>query len=627
MSSLPDDGTGPIRAQAEADSTYSVDARGSMGVQIGEGNTQIIYSYNRLTSTDGVAPLPLVSVAGEITSPYRGLSAFGERDAGLFFGRERAATEVLGVMSRRLDGTGLMVMSGVSGAGKSSLVRAGVVHRFRGAGLGSVPEASLWPCVMFTPGRAPLDELAARIAPLAGVDAPTLRRGLAADPSGFALTARAAALNGASGPTPGAEMPDGVGQQRVLLVVDQCEELFTQYTAEEERNAFISAMHAAASTRQGHRELPPALVVLVIRADFEARLADYPLMAEAVQNRYLLTAMTIRELQLAITQPAIKASSSVDSDLVQVLLDDVVARAGSSASGPVGAGVLPLLSHALDQAWRSRTGQALALADYVRTGGIEGAIALSAERAYSRLTPTQQEMARQVFIRLTATSRDGTDTAARAARSELTAGRDGAQAQDAEAVLETFAAERLITLAADTVEISHEALLTAWPRFHDTWLAETHADRIILGGLKETATDWIRAHRDPSFLYIGSRLEAATSVWARIGADARHALLSQTEEDFLNASHGALRRRARRVREVIAILLALVAGLAAVAVVAIRADRESVSANQTIARQRDFAISSQLAGQALTEVNSTAARLKASQLMVSPIPQKPTMPC
>ena len=97
---------------------------------------------------------------------------------------------------------------------------------------------------------------------------------------------------------------------------------------------------------------------------------------------------------------------------------------------------------------------------------------------------------------------------------------DGAQAQDAEAVLETFAAERLITLAADTVEISHEALLTAWPRFHDTWLAETHADRIILGGLKETATDWIRAHRDPSFLYIGSRLEAATSVWARIGADA-----------------------------------------------------------------------------------------------------------
>ena len=69
MKLLPDDGTGPIRAQAEADSTYSVDARGSMGVQIGEGNTQIIYSYNRLTSTDGVAPLPLVSVAGDFSLP------------------------------------------------------------------------------------------------------------------------------------------------------------------------------------------------------------------------------------------------------------------------------------------------------------------------------------------------------------------------------------------------------------------------------------------------------------------------------------------------------------------------------------------------------------------------------
>jgi hypothetical protein len=141
-----------------------------------------------------------------------------------------------------------------------------------------------------------------------------------------------------------------------------------------------------------------------------------------------------------------------------------------------GAGVLPLLSHALDQAWRHRTGEVLTLADYERTGGIEGAVAASAQRAYDRLTPAQQAAARQVFTRLTATSSDGVDTAARADRADLTAGKTDAQARDVEAVLETFAAERLLTLAASTVEISHEALLTAWPLLRDTWLADTHPD-------------------------------------------------------------------------------------------------------------------------------------------------------
>ena len=158
MSSGPEDGRGPIRVEAETDGRYSVDARGGMGVQVGEGNTQIIYSYNRLTWTDGVAPSPLVGVSGTIDSPYRGLGAFEERDAAFFFGREAAATELLGRMSRLLAGDdGLLVVSGVSGAGKSSLLRAGVLPRFRGTGLASVSGSESWPCLVFTPGHAPLD--------------------------------------------------------------------------------------------------------------------------------------------------------------------------------------------------------------------------------------------------------------------------------------------------------------------------------------------------------------------------------------------------------------------------------------------------------------------------------------
>ena len=171
-----------------------------------------------------------------------------------------------------------------------------------------------------------------------------------------------------------------------------------------------------------------------------------------------------------------------------------------------GAGALPLLSHALDQAWRHRTGQAVTLADYERAGGIDGAVAASAQRVYDRLTPTQQTAARQVFLRLTATSPDGTDTADRATRAELTQGRSPAEAQDVVAVLEAFAAERLLTLAAGTVELSHEVLLTAWPLLRDTWLADTHADRIVRTRLHHTAADWEHHSRDPAYLYTGSLL-------------------------------------------------------------------------------------------------------------------------
>ena len=180
-------------------------------------------------------------------------------------------------------------------------------------------------------------------------------------------------------------------------------------------------------------------------------------------------------------------------------------------------------------------------------GGIEGAVAGSAQRAYDGLTPAQQTAARQVFLRLTATSSDGVDTADRATRAELTDGKSPAEARDVEAVLEAFAAERLLTLAAGTVEISHEVLLTAWPLLRDTWLADTHADRIVRTRLHTTAAEWARHSRDPSYLYGGSLLQAATDTAARIGADpARHPPLSQTERDFLHASDRAHQRRVRR---------------------------------------------------------------------------------
>ena len=156
-----------------------------------------------------------------------------------------------------------------------------------------------------------------------------------------------------------------------------------------------------------------------------------------------MTAMTERQLRMAITEPARKAGSSVEDDLVDELLREVRTRQPAAS-----AGVLPLLSHALDQAWRTDRG-GLTLADYERTGGIEGAVADSAQRAYegspraSRLRPGSLHPADRDQQRRV-------DTADRAARAELTAGKSAAAGSGCEAVLEAFATERLLILAAGT---------------------------------------------------------------------------------------------------------------------------------------------------------------------------------
>ena len=192
------------------------------------------------------------------------------------------------------------------------------------------------------------------------------------------------------------------------------------------------------------------------------------------------------------------------------------------------------------------------------------------------------------------------DTADRATRAELTEGKSPAEAQDVEAVLEAFAAERLLTLAAGTVELSHEALLTAWPLLRDTWLADTHADRIVRTRLHTTAAEWARHSRDPSYLYSGSLLAAATDTAARIGADpARHPPLSQTERDFLHASSHAHRRTVRRRQAVIAGLLALT--LVAVTAAGIAARNAATAARNaaTARHQHAIALSRQLAAESL----------------------------
>lgn len=576
---------------------------GPLGVQVGSFNFQVnIYGNQTWSGLPGKPPL-----AG---SPYRGLGAFEESDAGVFFGREAAARKVLGRLSGSAAGSGLVVLSGASGAGKSSLLRAGVLPRLRRDGLDGVPGSAQWPCLLLTPGSEPLEELAVQAAVLAGIEAGAVARSLAADPAGFALTARQVAL---ARPGGGAGSPSA----RLLLVVDQFEQLFTACEQEEQRKAFIVALHAAASTARSSHPVPPALVVLGVRSDFEDRCADYPELADAIQDRYRLPALTPRQLRLAITGPAAAVGSRVQPDLTDALLDEINARAPATPGGRPASGVLPLLSHVLDQAWRNRAGDSLTLADYEATGGIETAVARSAQEAFDQLTPAQQVVARQVFLQLTAVGPDSTETSVPASIGRLAVGAPGAAGGDITAVLDAFTDRRLLTMAADTVEITHEVLLTAWPLLRDIWLAGTRADRIIRSGLSGAAADWSRHSRDPAYLYTGSLLEAADAIAAQAGNDpVRHPPLTPDEQAFLSVSRHARRRRASRLQTLVAVLSTLTVALAAITVLAIGqrdnadgASAQAISAGE-VAASGELAAESQATGDndpVLARLESVAA--------------------
>lgn len=604
MDSGPDAETGGI-----VQGPRSVDARGAWGVQSGEHNTQVNYFYQDRTWHDRVGLPPLTSVTGEVDSPYRGLGAFREQDSPFFFGRDEAAGQVLDRMSRLADGRGMLIVTGASGVGKSSLIQAGVLPRLRGEGLTAARDAASWPCVVLAPGRKPLDELALRVALVTGADAGAVRRELRADPAGFALTARQAALAlvPGFGREPGRQASGEGAEPRLILIVDQFEQVFTQCREGWERDAFITALHVAAGGTVDGRA--SALIVLGMRADFDGRCASYPELSTAAQSRYLVTPLTERQLRLAITGPADKAGGRVEEDLTRVLL----AEAQSQQRGGSGPGLLPLLSHALDQAWRSRTGPDLTLADYERIGGIEEAVAASAGRAYESLTPVQRDLARQVFTRLVSISSSGADTADRCTITELTVGEGPDRSRDVEAVLEAFVAERLLTVATDSAEISHEVLLTSWPLLQ-AWLADTHGDRLVLTRLRGSAAEWSRTC-DPSYLYRGTLLQAALETVARAKADPRSPLsLGELEERFLEASGRARTRSARRRR-------AAVGAMAALTLIAVTIAGVAVNNAADANRQRAIALSRQLASESLAQAQidpQVAGQLAATAWKISP---------
>ncbi|MFJ7167332.1 hypothetical protein ACIQUV_17700 [Streptomyces globosus] len=522
--------------------------------------------------------------------PYRGLARFEEHHADWFFGRDRLRDAV--VERLLADGPDMPhLLVGASGSGKSSLLRAGVLPVLRAA-------HGFVPCLP-APGRAPASELVRAVHALTGgADA------VPEDGDGLAGRLR-----------DWAERRD----VRVLVAVDQFEEIFTVCRDPAERERFLALLAALPS--------PRVRVLGALRADFYAQALQEPALAAVLQRGQIVVgALTTDEIRSAVHGPAARAGLAVDGGFADLLVSDL---------RDSGAGGLPLLSHALLSTWERGRGSVLTIADYRAGGGMSAAVSASAEEAYAALSESRRTLARTLFLRMVTVGDGVPDTRRVLPLPGSSSPADewcGARAEEVYEVLECFVDRRLVGLDRDGARITHEALLTAWPRLHG-WIEADRAGHLVWQDLARDAERWRSADREPSLLYRGTRLALAAR-WADQGGHAQE--LTATEGEFLAASRSAEEQRARRERQharrlrqllvLLTVLAALAGCLAAVALVQ-RRDAEQqrrtalsrlVAARSERLRGSDVALAAQLSLVAYRTAPTAEARAALADASATP---------
>jgi WD40 repeat protein/DNA-binding SARP family transcriptional activator len=433
---------------------------------------------------------PVLAEPGRPTDvcPYKGLARFETADAEFFFGREQVVAEAVGHLVERR----FLALIGPSGSGKSSLLRAGLLHAL---GSGAIPGSDRWHYSVIRPGGDPLDALAR-------------------------------AMN---------EQQEG---DRSVLAIDQFEEIFTACSDDAERTAFLDALTGAAAAPDG-----ATTIVIAMRADFYGRCAEHRRLASLLASHQILVGpMDADELRRPIELPAQRADLTVEEQLTDALVSDTVGQPGG----------LPLLSTALLELWTHRRDRTLHLDDYLRAGGVEGAVARLAEEAFDRLDADGQAAAKRILLRLAAPGEGVEVVRRRAPLPEFDLARDA----NASRAMAVFTDARLVTVAEGTAEVAHEALLHEWPRLR-TWLEDDAEGRKLHRHVTESSHTWDEGGRDPADLYRGARLTAAWE-WA----EPNEADLNDLEREFLRASRTASEGEAVRARRTNRWLRGLLAGVA-----------------------------------------------------------------
>lgn len=439
-------------------------------------------------------------------NPYKGLRAFDESDGIDFHGRD----EVVDDLVRRIGTNRLTMVVGGSGSGKSSVVRAGLLPRVR---RGEVAGSSAWFATVMMPGSSPFKELAESLQRVSVSPHPRTAAALREREGSLAEVVRAALP------------PDG----RLLLVIDQFEELFTLASDDDERR-FLDMLAGAVEDRDS-----VVHVVATMRADFFDRPLGHQRFGALVADATVpLAAMSPAGIEAAIVRPLDAIGASAEPALVAELLADVVDQPAA----------LPALQFTLFELAGRRSDRCLTLADYRDVGGIDRAIGGRAEHLYASLSETGRAIARHVFEELVAIGVDAEPTARRRARAELASGADTAEVQ---AMIDHWMAARLLTGDHDprtrvpTVQLAHEAILRSWPRLTG-WIAEDREAIIGRERLRTAADDWAAGGRDEPALYRGARLDGAIDLAA--GRE-----LPDVEREFIDASLELRERESRAAAE------------------------------------------------------------------------------
>ncbi|MFJ2555335.1 MULTISPECIES: hypothetical protein [unclassified Streptomyces] len=496
--------------------------------------------------------------------PYPGLARI--ESGAPFHGRDELTAALTGLLAGRR----FAALVGASGSGKSSLLRAGLVPalRTRTAPDDRTRTATDDPAPavirILTPGEHP------------------------------------AATHGKLFLPPAVEGD-------AVVVVDQFEEVFTLCHDAAERAEFIDLLLTARDAGSRLR------VVVAVRADFYGRCAEHPALADALRaSTLLLGPMSPEQLREAIVGPAQARRLVVERALTARVVADVAGEPGG----------LPLMSHALLEVWRRRRGRTLTLAAYEAIGGMRGAVAHTAERVFTGFTPRQAETARRLLLRLISPG-DGTqDTGRPVPLAEL---RESA-AEDTAPVLERLVRARLLTAEADTVRLSHEALITGWPRL-GAWIEEDREKLRLHRRIAEAARTWDELGRDDGALLRGSQLTSARETFVAAGTDGTHPTapeLTTLEGSFLAASLAAHDRARRTAVRTTRRLRGLTAGLSVLLCLAVVAGLLAWQQSRTAGRRAQEAEARRIAAVAEAVRGSdprTALRLSVAAWRIADLPE------
>ncbi len=396
-------------------------------------------------------------------NPYRGLQSYDQSHASLFFGRTAQIAQLRAHLSTRP----LTVVLGASGTGKSSLVKAGLLPAL------AEDEHEGWHILpVIRPGASPLRSIAAAVGA-------TRSESTGTTPSveeTFAALAQAVARH-----------PDG----RLVLVVDQLEEVVTLSRSEKSRHQFLRLI-ARIVTELGDQ----VRLILTLRSDFELSFLDSPLGDLWSEARFVVPPMDLEALREVIEGPASQRVLYFESpELIDALVAEVLQSPGA----------LPLLSFTLSEMYiryvdRRSNDRALTWQDYNDLGGVVGALRFRAREEYNKLDEAHQEAMRLVLLRMVAFEH-GSLTRRRVPRSELEYP-TAEQNTRADTVIRQLTQQRLLVEGTDEsgeayVEPAHDALVAAWDKLLK-WIHEAEqglADLHLQRRLASDAAEWERDER------------------------------------------------------------------------------------------------------------------------------------